>query len=745
VATPTQPSAAPTAKKVKFQIAHPNRSLDTFPLMEGFAKRVGERTNGQVEITLTSYPELGITGFDLLRQVQDGTIPFAVIYSGFVGGDFPLIEMGELLGLFPDSATQERVFDAIRADEIRVMREKFGGEVLFYEFYPDQFFFSKKPLNKLEDFKGVRSRSHSVPLGDLIKGLGAEPQTVTFAEVYTALERGILDAGVTGSSPGYGQRWYEVTKYLVGPLKSHPHTMVTINRNEWNKLPADVQQIMREEGAKTMAENRRLVNTWDQKGVDDNVAKGMIYSDFTPEMRAAIRQAVLKSIVPNWAKRAGGPNSEAVKIFNDKVAPIVGLKILADGSVEETTMVKAPTAAMTPIGGPGAIYRGKLEDLVGLATRKELGDEQGGVSLDSLKRYTWIYESDYYKKLIEKAKLDDPTPLVTKGKKFKLQWVPITRAIQRSKLMEDYFIPNVLKRTDGQVEITISSYPELGIAGPDTLRLVADGTIGFIEIYGGYVAGEFPLLELGYLWGLFPDDKTLYTAVTAFQDDVDRLTSEEAGGAKIVLHGWAAEGPLGYFSKKPLRTTEDFKGMKFRSHSTALSDWVIGMGGEPQFMAFAEVYTGLERGIIDAGSTSPWGAYGQRWYEVVDYIVGPIASTFVTLNQIINKKVWDGLPPDIQQILLEEGAKYELETLRLAPAWNESGIPALQGKGMELVEFSPELKARSFEVALERVIPQWVKRLGGPDTEGARIFNEKITPLTGVKINPDGTASKTIK
>lgn len=59
----------------------------------------------------------------------------------------------------------------------------------------------------------MKTRVHSPMLGDLISALGADDQGMAFAEVYTALERGILDAGVTAASAGYGQRWYEVIDY----------------------------------------------------------------------------------------------------------------------------------------------------------------------------------------------------------------------------------------------------------------------------------------------------------------------------------------------------------------------------------------------------------------------------------------------------------------------------------------------------------------------------------------------------
>jgi TRAP-type C4-dicarboxylate transport system substrate-binding protein len=379
---------------------------------------------------------------------------------------------------------------------------------------------------------------------------------------------------------------------------------------------------------------------------------------------------------------------------------------------------------------------GDLKQLVGLATRPELGDEQGGISLDVLKLYPWIYESDYYNELLEKAKLDDPTPLVTSGQKFNIQWVPITRAIQRSKLMEDFFIPNVLKRTEGQVEITITSFPELGITGTDSLPLVKDGTIGFIEIYGGYVAGDFPFFDMMFLWGLYIEDKDQFLAVTATQADVDRVLSEQTGGGKVVLHGWGGEGPLSYFTKKAIRTVEDFKGQKLRTHSTGLADWVIGMGAEAQFVAFAEVYTALERGILDAGVTGAHAGHGQRWYEVTNNLIGPAISLPMGF-ETMNKDTWSKIPADLQAIIIEEGAKMELENLRLAAVWNETGVKVNVDKGMTFIEWPDDMKEHIHQnVALGRVLPNWIKRIG-PDE--VAIWNDVVAPWAKVRINPDNS------
>ena len=125
-----------------------------------------------------------------------------------------------------------------------------------------------------------------------------------------------------------------------------------------------------------------------------------------------------------------------------------------------------------------------------------------------------------------------------------------------------------------------------------------------------------------------------------------------------------------FFCKEALTTPADFEGKKTRSHGAATSDWIEGMGADAQCVAFAEVYTALERGILDCGVTGADPAYGQRWYEVTTHMNGFLLSLFYD-NVVMNSSNFDKLPADLQAILLEEGAKHELEALRLAANQNE--------------------------------------------------------------------------
>ena len=110
----------------------------------------------------------------------------------------------------------------------------------------------------------------------------------------------------------------------------------------------------------------------------------------------------------------------------------------------------------------------------------------------------------------------------------------------------------------------------------------------------------------------------------------------------------------------------------------------------------------------------------------------------------MNKDRWEELPSNLQKIIKEEGAKSEAVNLDLVKnKWAAEAIESNAAKGMKHMEFTPEVTVKLREIALDSIIPNWVSRVGGADTEAVRLFNEIATPLLGVKINPDGSASET--
>ena len=395
-------------------------------------------------------------------------------------------------------------------------------------------------------------------------------------------------------------------------------------------------------------------------------------------------------------------------------------------------------------GKPGAIYVGDISQLAGPAPVPDLGGFDGNVPLESLERHLYLYEHPSYQDLLEKANYTNPTQLVSSGEEHVIQHACVNRALLPCILIENFLAPRLYERTNGQVEILITSFPELGIAGPDVLTLVADGTLTMAQVYSGYIAGELPAIEIVTLWGVYPDNEITYRSQVTLLEDLEQLVLDETGGV-VINHNWFSGVEQYFFCKERIDTLEDFRGKKTRSHSAALSDWINGMGAEAQFVAFAEVYTALERGILDCGVTGADPAYGQRWYEVTSYMNGPLPS-FTATNNILNSQVWGRMPEDLQRIFLEEGARSELEQLRLTAIQNEVGTEKNLRAGLELVKFNDEINAQIRIATKTHVLPGWLRRLGGPDDERALewvpLFNERVGSWVGLKIEDDGSISE---
>ncbi len=357
--------------------------------------------------------------------------------------------------------------------------------------------------------------------------------------------------------------------------------------------------------------------------------------------------------------------------------------------------------------------------------------------------YSWLFESGYYRELLEKANLTDPTPLTSSGHSIEIHYACINSALPSCWLAEEFWAPNLEERTNGQLRLEVTSFAELGLAGTDTLNLVSDGILAMAGVYSGYVAGEFPIFDILNLYGLYPDHQTLFDSTTEILPSLGAILSQETGGGMVINHNWFFVDVY-VFSHVPLERPADFEDLTIRSGSYQIANWLAGMGARAESVAFAEVYDALAGGDLDAGVTTLFAAHGQRWYEVTGYMNGPLLKWEPLLN-LVNPDVWDQMPGDLQEILIEEGARAELEQFRLAPAQILTCVQENMDAGMEPIEFSSESTGHSFNVALmQHVIPAWLRYLGYParGSDAVALFNDSAGPYVGLRIERDGTVVK---
>lgn len=409
--------------------------------------------------------------------------------------------------------------------------------------------------------------------------------------------------------------------------------------------------------------------------------------------------------------------------------------------------------AASVAGGPGAIYVGDLNQLAGpVPVRVALLDSaEINVTLDSLERHRWLYESDLYQELLRKARLNDPTSLTSSGEEIVIKHACINPELPSCRLLESFFALNLRERTGGQIRFEVSSFWELEVSDSHlaspvyALGLLADGTTDSATVGGYYLADNIPLMGVQRLWGLYLSPEQQFLVNEAIISHVENSVQAETGGA-ILNHSWHSGVDTYFFCTEPIRASKDFADKKILSHDHLLVDWANGMGANAGIPDYYHPHTVLERRIADCMSISSIAGYYLDLHEVADYLIGPLADFTFAIN-VINSEKWKDIPEDLRQIMLEEAAKSELETLRIAAEHNEIGLQKNIDEGMEYIEISPEIRQHGFDSAKQHVIPRWIRLTGsyaygryqGFDSEAVDAFNRKAGPLVGVGItlNPD--------
>src|SRR5215207_10205614 len=201
------------------------------------------------------------------------------------------------------------------------------------------------------------------------------------------------------------------------------------------------------------------------------------------------------------------------------------------------------------------------------------------------------------------------------------------------------------KYTNGKVKVEVYPNSQLYKAKEevDALQLGAVQMLApSLAKFGPLGAREFEVFDLPYIL----PSKAALRKVT--EGDLGKRLFKKLESKGIVGLGYWDNGFKVMSANKPLRTPEDFRGLKMRIQSSkVLEVQMRALGAIPQVMAFSEVYQALQTGVVDGSENTPSNMYTQKHHEV---------QKFATLSDhgyigyavIANKKFLDGLPADVR-------------------------------------------------------------------------------------------------
>ncbi len=291
-------------------------------------------SDGKITANLTTHDQMGIQGGDVYRMLGTGVFDVGMTVADYAVSDSPALEGLDVPLIANDATSAQAMVEAARPMVDDIYRDVFNSKVLGIAPYPPQVVFCNADIASLADLKGKKIRASGRMTGKLLEALGAEAVNVSFGEVPGALQRGVVDCAVTGAGSGYSAGWWEVSTHLLPiPLGGWDPVVTAMNMDKWNSLSSDEQALIQSE-----VTNELEAPAWAsaQSALTTDVAcltgngdcpgdkHSMTLVEVTDADMATAREALISTVLPDWAERAGGDWAQR---WNDSVGKTVDVQI----------------------------------------------------------------------------------------------------------------------------------------------------------------------------------------------------------------------------------------------------------------------------------------------------------------------------------------------------------------------------------------------------------------------------------
>jgi len=237
---------------------HPD-GYPTVVAVQYLGQLMEERTGGRIKIQVFNNAQLGAEK-DTIEQTRFGVIDLNRVNSAPFNNLVPETQVLGLPFLFRSVDHMHKVVDGPIGDEILAAFEPHGLVGLaFYDSGARSFYTTKTPIKTIEDMKGLKIRVQQSDLWiAMLQAFGANPTPMSYGEVYSALETGVVD-GAENNWPSYeSSRHFEVAKHFTLTEHSLAPEVLVISKLSWDKLaPAD-QALLRQAAKDSVVKMREL-------------------------------------------------------------------------------------------------------------------------------------------------------------------------------------------------------------------------------------------------------------------------------------------------------------------------------------------------------------------------------------------------------------------------------------------------------------------------------------------------------
>lgn len=262
-----------------------------------FAEVLKAKSNGRIEVQVAPSAQLGDDAA-MVTALRTGALDMSANSQGAVSNAVPEYAAFGMPFMYGSAAAAFKVLDGPLGKEL-ADRSAEKGMVLLgtWDNGIRQMTNSKRPISKVEDMKGLKMRvPPDATLVDIMKALGAESQQIKFAELYVALQQGVVDGQENPLVNIHASKLYEVQKHLALTNHQFQMTPFLMSKRTWDKLSEADRKLVQEAAAEATALQRKLSQEADDKLLADLKSKGVQVT--TPD-KAAFEKAT-GEVLSKW-------------------------------------------------------------------------------------------------------------------------------------------------------------------------------------------------------------------------------------------------------------------------------------------------------------------------------------------------------------------------------------------------------------------------------------------------------------
>jgi TRAP-type C4-dicarboxylate transport system substrate-binding protein len=292
----------------------------------------------KITVQLTSQTALNLKGSEVFSLTSQGIVDFSEIAANYGAGDLPQLDGMDLAGVAASFEEQNAVLEAYLPIVSKGLADRFGLVTAGYANSTAQVFFCNAEITDINSLVGKKVRLTSSTMADLVKGIGAAPVTMSFAEMVPAMQRGVIDCAITGTMSGNTAKLYEVGTHMYTLTVGWAPRLAFFNGNFWNGLDETQQAFLTKainfyfrDFADPIIEKNNDEGIWCTTGDDRCTLDGQLGVTKTSGMKlvtpseediAKLKEVVGKYVLPSFAKGCG---EACATNWNDTVGAVTGL------------------------------------------------------------------------------------------------------------------------------------------------------------------------------------------------------------------------------------------------------------------------------------------------------------------------------------------------------------------------------------------------------------------------------------